>query len=245
MSGAGNTFFVGFRDQVGRTDEELSAFTREECVGGRADGVLLLEKKEAGAWKWFFFNADGSRAEMCGNAARCAARFLETYDGGKEFLFNTGAGPIRARAREGVYEVVMSLPRVLNRDMNVEANGRKYFGAWVDTGVPHFVIRVNRLEEITTSEASALRHHKDFGAPGANVTLYCAGEGGVVLAKTFERGVEDFTQACGTGAVAAAFVVSLGRPQAFTVRMPGGDLVVDLSNPQPLLVGDAIFTSPI
>lgn len=252
LSGAGNTFVLL------QADDELDLFlkgknlsrsqlTQRLCEKNRGlgvDGVLFLEPGSAEDFIWDFFNSDGSPAEMCGNAARCAGRFVHDVLGvspEKPIDFKTAAGPIRVHREKDLRYTVDMPPVVVNRKtMALVSEDGVFEGAWLNSGVPHFVIAVSDLRELPASLCRRLRGHTDLGPAGANITLLKARGPQDGEAVTYERGVEDFTAACGTGAVAAAYVLSQGRG-AVQLRMPGGTLDVVFGGPRPLLTGPALL----
>lgn len=244
FSGAGNTFVIlesAVADGLSLSRVELARRICEVTRGVGVDGMLFLEPGREGAdYVWDFYNADGSSAEMCGNAARCAGRYVhevlkKPLD--RELIFLTKAGKVRVRRADGgLYVAEMTAPRVFQKDMELANGDGRFQGLWIDTGVPHFVITVSDLREIPLSVCRGLRRHTDLGAAGANITLLKSNGD----AMTYERGVENFTAACGTGAVAAAWKLTEGRGVA-KIRMPGGDLEVDFSGGNPLLKGPALF----
>jgi len=244
MSGAGNTFFILQGPLVAKADRPQ--FVQKICnnyVGFNTDGVLfLLDSTEADA-DWDFYNSDGSSAEMCGNAARCAGLFYFAKMKSKEnILFNTAAGVIEASivdANKGIVRVLM--PQIIGKFgvQEVVVNKKKIKGFFVNTGVPHFVLLRTPDEEL----AKELRASTAFGSAGANITFTEFDSGDFIQAVTFERGVEDFTLACGTGAVAAAKYHHFLYPSVITqtVEMPGGLLQVEWTTDRPQLTGPAEF----
>lgn len=224
MSGAQNTFFIAnafdstWRAFLLNNDEkEVIQFVRKICggfFGFKTDGVLFIEVRPGYDFSWRFYNSDGSRADMCGNASRCAAGFFYRFvEAKRQISFLTGAGEIRAQIiSDNEVEVEMS-PIGESRLMRA----RDTDGVWINTGVPHFVIK----SEPDSSLAKSLRQVKDFGPEGANITFVYQIQRDSAKAITFERGVEEFTQACGTGAVAASVVTGKKR-----IVMPGGELLI-------------------
>lgn len=245
FSGAGNTFLIFFdghgmneaRDQMGVSRGEMFRWV---CgpMGLSADGGFLLTRNSEGEWSWDFYNSDGSPAEMCGNAARCAIAAIKERSP-KENKINliTVAGPIRAIARpDGLYSIDMMTPDWFRNDFLVEGT---YFD-WLDTGVPHAVFEG---ESFSREKSRGLRAHPSFGPRGANITNFIEKGPREIFACSYERGVEDFTLACGTGAVAAA--LSFARRKQITsgkieVEMPGGKIEVEMGKDHPVMTGEAI-----
>ncbi len=250
LSGAGNTFALAsaeaWETQNMKTDD-LTRLVRKICsptLGISADGVLFLKKgRGPEEFIWQFFNADGSTAEMCGNAARCAAHYILSQPGSPrsiELVFQTGAGEVRVTQRgEFIYAAQMTRAQIFSPRKSVQVAEGTFLGAWIDSGVPHFVIDRTGAPELSLKTCRELRTHKDFGPSGANITVLRR-RPEKLEAVTYERGVENYTLACGTGAVAAALSVDqAGSSSTIKVEMPGGVLSVELSGDRPILVGPA------
>jgi diaminopimelate epimerase len=158
-------------------------------------------------FQWHFFNADGSSAEMCGNGGRCAARFAHDLGlAGEHMLFDTLAGPIQAWVQGATVKLQMVPPQGAYCDLTLEALGGRVSMHGVNTGVPHAVVPVEDLAAAPVRELGrALRFHEHFAPAGTNVNFVLV-QGGELRVRTYERGVEDETLACGTGAVASALV---------------------------------------
>jgi diaminopimelate epimerase len=254
LSGAGNTFHVCYLDSGIESIQQkisISDMVSSICRRNPADGFIFLkigsDKKQSSSeseneYTWHFYNKDGSDAEMCGNAARCVGLFVsEILNNNKPtFLLNTAAGPILIRqikhstSAQLMFEVQMTpLKRMQHKD---------YF--YCDTGVPHVVIPISNINRypLMKSFCIEIREHRDFQPRGTNVTLIDTTNPSKISAVTFERGVEDFTQACGTGAVAAGYY--LWEKMGFhlsKIHMPGGILEINLENTsQPKMVGPAV-----
>ena len=211
--------------------------SRHFGVGG--DGVVVLRKSEAGAdAAWDFFNSDGSSAEMCGNAARCVIRFLSERYGtpGQVLALETLAGIIKGKLLpDGRSEITMfQMPstgfRYDERIISTEKNAFQTLN--INTGVPHAVIEVKDLASYPVSSVGRLLvNHSAFKPAGTNVTFFQRLTSNKILSTTFERGVEEQTFACGTGAAAAAIVFAEAYAQDFPIEVgvPGGPLEVDVS----------------
>lgn len=260
MSGAGNTFAL----VDARTDSEFakaeaglkisrSQVAQKICdrvYGISADGVVFIESGSSGYdFNWDFYNSDGSAAEMCGNAARCAARFVADGLGFSlsQAKFKTGAGAITAEfLPDRRIRVIMSQVNVIDTNLELKTHtgaSEKFF--FLNTGVPHLVQKIHNLADRDNLKemAKEVRSHADLGAAGSNVTFYVENRAGKIEAVTYERGVENYTLACGTGAVAAAFVHSQeSNKEHIEVKMPGGLLEVDFpfSDPHPRMTGEAV-----
>lgn len=248
VSGAQNTFLIvnTFGDHWKKIYPVLSKGEKQEIAkklcgsffGFKTDGLLFLHSEKNFDFAWDFFNSDGSFAEMCGNAARCASMyFYQKIEPKKKIHFFTGAGSIDAEIlSDEIVKVEMSeisAPKKMNV-LGID-------GLFVDTGVPHFIIE----QKADTELAKRLRKVSDFGPAGANITFVENLKNNSLAAVTFERGVEDYTQACGTGAVAAAifYQAKNGPSEQVRVLMPGGELLVKNAGEglRPLLIGPAIL----
>lgn len=186
-----------------------------------ADGLMAAEAaQQGGDFRMLFFNADGSMGEMCGNGARCIARFgYEEGLAGEEMVIETTAGPVSAqRLSENRYRVRLNdvTAMELNRKLTVDVNDvlTEWDCAYVELGnpgIPHLAVEYRDLEKTEPKDlwalGSALRHHKSL-PKGANVNFYEILEDGRIFERTFERGVEDFTYACGTGTGSVAAVLT-------------------------------------
>ena len=245
MHGAGNSFVLTENLHGELEGKDLSILALRLCSpesGAGADGMIVLTPgTEDADFGMLFYNADGSLGEMCGNGARCIARYGVEHDlapDPEHICISTTAGPVFGRRiTTELYEVRLNDPTVV--DLNCEAAvGDGYVRcSYVELGspgIPHAVVltEASELEDLNTlrEQARALRHSPSF-PKGANVT-YAALTGAIcVRAVTFERGVEDFTLACGTGCGATAVSLILGGRvpgERLTVDMPGGQLCVRL-----------------
>jgi diaminopimelate epimerase len=250
ISGAGNTFHL-----IYLSPEKFSELNHSQmrnaavqvCQHNKADGFIFLttetnaDEQLEKNFKWQFFNNDGSDAEMCGNATRCVGYFIEQQLHSKVSTWNlkTVAGLIQISAHsDHQYKIVMNPFKKMNSTK----------GFFCDTGVPHLVIEVENsglLSGLTNSlkeAASRLRFDSEFSPKGTNVTyVYLEKDPHRLKAVSFERGVEDFTEACGTGAAAAAFYNLTKRSIAETeVEMPGGTLIMNLNDTaRPEMTGPA------
>ncbi len=261
ISGAKNIFLIGdkLKNRIGINQEALIESIIRICDpfdGFCADGVVFIEPVSDGTYSWEFYNSDGSSAEMCGNAVRCAHRYIhKRFAPETETIsIHTISGKVTSTLKGEFYYVQMPVPKdaselfltseffnnaSLFRDFENVSNGAAYF---VDTGVPHLVISIHDWESALEllDVWLFLRHHSYF-KKGTNVTLVQSQKFGSALAASYERGVDDFTQACGTGAVAAAlYIGQVEKLKTITIMMPGGDLKVDISKPAPVLIGQTV-----
>ncbi|MBV2168087.1 MAG: diaminopimelate epimerase [Bdellovibrio sp.] len=262
MSGAGNTFALvdarknssweAVEKDLGMSRSRFAQMICDKVLGISTDGLLFIQNGSQGFdFDWDFYNSDGSTAEMCGNAARCAARFCyETLRSSESatIKFNTGAGLVVAQVfGDDRIRVRMPEARLLNENLELKtrSSSTEKF-VLVNTGVPHLVQKIHEIKDVANLKEMAreVRSHPDLMPAGANVTFYVEDGPGKIKAVTYERGVEDYTLACGTGAVAAALVYAKERAQReVEVQMPGGLLHVSFidGDPHPLMMGDAVF----
>jgi len=232
MNGAGNDF-VMLDNRDGRLElgsgQIANLCDRHRGVG--ADGVLIVEKPANGAdFRMRYYNADGGEAEMCGNGARCFARFASRISG-KEgpVSFETPAGVIRAECDGVNVRLAMSEPRGMALDEEIESAGKRVVAHSVNTGVPHAVVFVEDLEKTDVRGLGAmLRYHGHYAPKGTNANFAEITGPGAVSIRTYERGVEDETLACGTGVVATALILheKHGAASPVSVRVRGGDTLL-------------------
>lgn len=232
LNGSGNDFLVIDNRNGAAAGLDLPQFVRKVCDRKRsvgADGVIFIERERSVDFRWNFFNADGSAAEMCGNGGRCAARFAaERGIAGRSMSFRTLAGVIRAEVAGRRVKLQMTRPhgQALDRTLTLGGKRRRY--SFLDTGVPHAVLFVPDLENVDVQAVGrGIRMHRAFAPRGANVNFVQVGDGEVRV-RTYERGVEGETLACGTGAVACGILSALhgfARPPV-TVRTRGGELLI-------------------
>jgi len=228
MNGAGNDFILfDNRTRDIELDRNQIAQLCDRHRGIGADGVLLLEKPTNGAdFRMRYFNADGGEAEMCGNGARCFARFANKVGGQKgKISFETPAGVISAELKGDLVTLRMTDPTDmrLNVDLPVAENKTVHF---INSGVPHVVIPVAKIDDADVRrEGAAIRHHKMFSPNGTNVNFIEKRGPNKIAIRTYERGVEDETLACGTGIVASAliFAASEDTNGPISVIARGGD----------------------
>jgi diaminopimelate epimerase len=208
MQGAGNDFIV-IDHAVGI---DYSVFARKACdrhMGIGADGVMVLDGSSTGDYRMRIINADGSEAEMCGNGARCMAVYIAHKFAlvPEIFSMETIAGKILAKVDGESAQVRLSDPKDYRPNIQIKVEGHKLTGHFINTGVPHAVIFVQGLQEMDVNGLGQLvRHHSVFAPKGTNVNFVEKIKDGCVALRTYERGVEAETLACGTGSVAAALV---------------------------------------
>lgn len=240
MSGSGNDF-VMIDNRRGGLSGSAAAWAKRLChrqEGVGADGLLLLEKSKKADFRMVYFNADGSRASMCGNGARCMAWFAHEVGAARSSsTFETDAGLVQATVHDHVAQITMGEAHDYRSDLVVKAAGRSWPVVFLNTGVPHavcFVPRVDAIDVITAGRA--LRFHKAFGPAGTNVNFVQRVDSRTLQVRTYERGVEGETLACGTGVIASAIAAQLkGWVHApVRCRTAGGDTLEVNFQAQPL-----------
>jgi diaminopimelate epimerase len=174
-----------------------------------------------------YYNADGGEAEMCGNGARCFARFANRLAGSTSGLrFETMAGVIRADFEGGLVKIAMSQPTDLSLNHELSVALENLTVHFVNTGVPHAVVIVDDLENVAIERLGpAIRYHGHFAPKGTNVNFVKVLHNDEIAIRTYERGVEGETLACGTGVVASALIFDAlsGAGSPVKVKVMGGD----------------------
>lgn len=216
LSGSGNDFIlIDNRDQslaVGNTVDFVKTVCQRRISVG-ADGLIIIESSGQADFKWRFFNADGSEVDMCGNGGRCAARYAFIKGITKNKLsFETEAGIIDAEVTGDIVKLRLTDPHSLAIDYPIAIDGQPFKVSSINTGVPHVVHFTDDLESIDVLQVGRkIRYHEHYQPAGANADFVKVIDGSTLSLRTYERGVEDETLACGTGAVASALIsASLG-----------------------------------
>lgn len=218
MSGTGNDFIVIDNREhiVEKTIGSMPVveFVQAVCqpkVSLGADGLILIQKSERADFAWRFFNADGSEVEMCGNGGRCAARFA-SFSGiaGDRMVFETVAGPIDAEVHGDTVKLRLTDPFDLRIDDALILDGRNCTVDSINTGVPHVVCFVDDVASYdVVGTGRKIRYHEHYAPRGTNANFVeIAGDRRRIKVRTYERGVEDETLACGTGSVASALITA-------------------------------------
>lgn len=232
MNGAGNDFVLIDNRQGSirlSPDQIVRICHRQRGVG--ADGIMLLVPPRTGKadWAWDFYNNDGSTAEMCGNGARCFARFVQREAGTNgRFSFETGAGIITASFEGERVKINLTEPKDLRLNEQVKLSSGPASIHSLNTGVPHAVLFVPDADQAMVQNLGAqIRYHEHFKPRGTNVNFVQLLGPQSIRVRTYERGVEGETLACGTGVTASAIIAA--RLNGFTspvkVKVQGGDLL--------------------
>jgi diaminopimelate epimerase len=220
MAGAGNDFIL-IEVSKGLNYRRLAEKVCHRTNGIGADGLLILDESAKANYRMRIINADGSEAEMCGNGARCMAAYIAKHKNPEQpFSMETLAGLILARVQGETANVRLSDPKDYQADIPLTINQRPILVHRIDTGVPHAVVYVDGLADIDVKKiGQVIRFHKQFAPRGTNVNFVEQQKLGMVEVRTYERGVEDETRACGTGSVASAIVSYLKtHPEVATIR---------------------------
>ena len=258
MNGAGNDFVILNNLEERLPQEVLPAVAKTLCerhMSIGADGMMVVEAPtQGGDYKMLFFNSDGSMGEMCGNGARCICRYgYETGLAGEIQTVETTAGIVTGqRMDQRLYKIRLNDPTTVKLDSPVEIDGVKYACSYVELGnpgIPHAVVPYHDLKNADENElrelGRAIRWYKDF-PKGANVNFYEITGEDTVFERTFERGVEDFTYACGTGTGSLVTVLTLqGKVSGHGVKvnMTGGQLIIDVER-EGSSIQDLYLTGP-
>lgn len=234
MHGAGNDFIlIDDRKQLFPLNEH--AWTAHLCSrhdGIGAEGLILLQPSTKASFRMRFFNPDGREAEMCGNGARCAARLAHDLGiAGNKMTIQTRAGILKAFLAANEVCVAMPIPSKVRLNFVVRTAGQRIKCNFINTGVPHAVVETEYLDNVDVqTTGSMLRRHKIFAPEGTNVDFMRVTGNHSLSLRTYERGVEAETPACGTGITACALVAFLLKKVQAPVRVTckhGDTLVVD------------------
>ena len=235
LQGCGNDFVFVDNRELALSPEAMAKMVIPVCrkaFGVGADGMMFLDPAPAGSnlsYIWHFFNADGSRAEMCGNGSRCAARLAYLIGlAPAKHVFGTDAGPIEADVdpNSNLVTVQLTPPKDLRLNMTIDIEQQPFTIHSVNTGVPHAVAVFDTVEEADVWQfGRAVRFHPAFAPAGTNMNFVAVTAPGHLALRTYERGVEDETYACGTGAVASAIIArELGLTgDETTITTTGGE----------------------
>lgn len=259
MNGAGNDFLIVDDRQNAVPDERWPDIVRTLCqrhLSIGADGFMVVKKPtDGGDYKMLFFNSDGSMGEMCGNGARCICRYgLENGLAGRVQRVETTAGLVTGwQVDRQRYRVRLNDPCNIRLRDRMEVEGTIYDCAYLelgDPGIPHAVVPIRGLQDYDTQTLRRLgrRLRYDPAFPkGANVNFYELIGPNHVYERTYERGVEDFTYACGTGTGSVVTVLTLlGKVSGKNVQvdMTGGRLVIDVERDGAGRITDLYLTGP-
>ena len=244
MNGSGNDFILidnrtAIIDPEAAPELARSLCRRKVSVG--ADGLILIENDAEVDFSWRFFNADGSSAEMCGNGGRCVARLANMLGiCGSRLSFRTLAGIVRAEVMGSRVKLQMTSPSDLRLDEMLELSDGSVVAQHINTGVPHTVFILDTAEDLEkqdiVSRGREVRYHSHYAPAGTNVNFITVLGQRSLEIRTYERGVEDETLACGTGATAVALVAAakgLVEPPVDVRTRSGETLTIYFSGETP------------
>ncbi len=255
MNGCGNDFIIIDNRDLKLDLSLMGKWAKSLCRKGfgiHGDGLFFLDtppEKSELAYIWHFYNKDGSKAEMCGNASRCAARLAHALGmAPAKHTFGTLAGNIRAEVMEqgshaGEVRVLLTRPGNIELNINLDLDGRCFVVHHILMGVPHAVVFVEDAGIMdVVGIGSSICHHDYFAPAGTNVNFAQIIDPHTVLIRTFERGVEDETFACGTGSASVQFLSHLlnyTENPAGLITAEGQRLTIDLDGEDVYLQGPA------
>lgn len=211
-SGCGNDFIlIDHRSPFLNVSKELVLRLCQRQTGIGADGLILLEKSSSQDFKMRIFNADGSEAEMCGNGIRCLGAFLLELGYPKQaYTIETMERKLSLEFTEKGIKVAMGDPKDIRSHVPLEIEGQNLLCYTLDTGVPHAVVFVDDVEKVhVVALGQKIRYHTSFLPKGTNANFVEKDSPRQISIRTYERGVEDETLACGTGATASALAAAL------------------------------------
>lgn len=241
--GAGNDFIlIDNRTGYFQPDKNVIEKMCKRRFGIGADGLMLLEEAAGYDFSMRYYNADGYEGTMCGNGGRCVAAFarsLKLITNQANFL--AADGPHQAIILKDKQEISLKMQDVLDI--------RHHKGHDViDTGSPHYILWVNDPGQVDVpGQGSTIRHDPDISPDGVNVNFVTMGKNQLIHIRTYERGVEDETLACGTGAVAAAISAHLRSPSdksSYIIHALGGELRIDFTAEGRETFRDVWLTGP-
>ncbi len=255
MQGSGNDFVVIDNRERSVPVEAMAEWAKAVCrraFGVGADGLFFLENAPADRpgvdFIWHFYNADGSRAEMCGNGSRCAARLAVLLGmAPARHVIGTDAGPVRAEVfPDGRVKVQLTPAKDARLDIALPAADQTLRAHFVNTGVPHAVIFTDDVSKIDLPNLGrVVRYHETFRPKGTNANFAQVVDKQTMLLRTYERGVEAETYACGTGASAAAYLshkLGLTGPEVSVTTSGGERLTITVQGENVFLAGAAVVT---
>jgi len=253
MQGSGNDFILFDNRSLRLPISSMQRWAQKLCARAfsiGSDGLIFIDHPPVGSsldYIWHFYNADGSRAEMCGNGSRCVAKLAYKLGiAGESQTFGTDAGPIRATILPEINEVKVQLTKPSEEQLHLtitKDSGEEMDVHFINTGVPHAVLFANDVKKVDVAQmGKSIRYNTQFAPAGTNVNFVQIQDREHILLRTYERGVENETYACGTGASASVYIAhALGKcSEHVAVTTTGGEsLTVHLENSDVFLQGHA------
>ena len=249
MQGTGNDFIIINNIELKFPYETLVKLAKQICqrkISVGSDALMVVDTHQKGGdFRMIFFNADGTEAEMCGNGSRCLARYaFENQLANEEMQIETVAGMVYAkRLDQRNYQVQLNDPANIQEALMFNDFLVDYVELG-DPGIPHLVVPYENLSITPLASIQALAkslRYWNYLPKGANVNFYEVLDNQEVVVRTFERGVEDFTLACGTGSGSTAYILAqkgLVQPEEVTIHVLGGTLKVKVTPDGLFLIGD-------
>jgi diaminopimelate epimerase len=258
MNGAGNDFVILDNRVEKIPEEKLGTLAKTVCerhMSIGADGIMVVDHAKGNAdYRMTYYNSDGSLGEMCGNGARCICRYgYENGLAGEKQTVEVTAGIVTGqRIDQRLYKIRLNDPSIIQLDYPIEVDGIRYACSYVELGnpgLPHAVVPISGLADYDTRAlfdlGRKMRYHPAF-PKGANINFYELTGTDQVYERTYERGVEDFTYACGTGTGSLVTVLTLQNKVSgkdVHVKMAGGELIVTVVH-SGHAVSDLFLTGP-
>lgn len=248
MSGSGNDFIIIDNRNLTFPKNNVRDFISKICkrsLSVGADGVIFIEPSNIVDFKWDFYNSDGSTAEMCGNGSRCAVRYCYLNGiTGKKVQFETLAGIIEAEITEDTrVKVKLTNPIDYKPELDIKLSDTTFQAGFVNTGVPHVVIETDNIDNLDiTKYGREIRFHENFSPKGTNVNFCKVLKDNLVKIRTYERGVEGETLACGTGSAAVAYILNKKNKVKTPVNLitsGGMELIIHVMGDDLYLEGEA------
>ncbi len=234
MHGASNDFILvdDRKETFPAKDKKWLAAISNRKTGIGCEGIILIQKSKIADFRMRFFNPDGGEADMCGNGARCIAMLAYNIGAAKSRMrIQTAAGILSAEILKGLVKIWMTEPKDWRLNAKLDIGGKKTAYGFVNTGVPHAVIPVKSLADCDVADLGAkVRYHRDFAPRGTNANFIAATGAHSIEVRTYERGVEAETLACGTGITASALVANklgLVKPPVKVKAASGDVLTID------------------
>lgn len=258
MQGAGNDFIIINNMKLNISVDKLPSIAKRVCkrkVSLGADGFMVVDYPNGEAdFKMRFYNSDGSIGEMCGNGARCISRYAYINNiADKKMKFETGAGIVCSEVLENrQVKVQLNNPEVIILNNDIEIDCEKHECSYIELGkpgLPHAVVKYPNLKDADEKEVFDLgrkiRYYEGF-EKGANVNFFEVLDEATAVVKTYERGVEDLTLACGTGSASVALALILKgylKENKVKIIVPGGELFIEVEKTEDkinklFLIGD-------
>lgn len=232
MAATGNDFVVldARNSALGTRYPILAKKLCDRKFGIGADGMLLIEKSKSADFRMRIFNPDGSEPDMCGNGSRCIALYAKNKKiTDCSMLIETRSGKLYAKAGKNIVKINVTQPKDIRLSISLKSGAKTYRFHHINTGVPHAVFFVNYLDKINLNIfGRSIRYHCAFSPQGANVNVVSMGNESSISIRTYERGVEAETLACGTGATACALISNLVKNLTSPIRVftRGGELKI-------------------